>query len=144
MPQDASKQRKKALKDAQRAVDAQLTREKGDYVPPDRTECVEKEWHQSLDDSGDIRVEIRVWRHEGRMVDFVLLVQIGDWSQDGSWEQVARVDCAGGRCHIHPPESPDEHQLIHRLDTVDDVEIAYRAANSIAMTVAAMIRDRRS
>lgn len=144
MPQDASKQRRKALKDAQRAVEAELSRERGDYTPPDRSECTEKEWQQSVDDSGDVRVETRIWRHEGRLVDFVLLVQVGNWGDESEWEQVARVDCTGGRCHIHPPEDLEDHQFIHRLDTIDDVEIAYRHANSIVMTVATMIRDRRS
>lgn len=144
MSQEGPKQRKKALKDAQRQVEAELSRQQGDYIPPDRAECVEKEWHQAVDDSATLRISIRLWRHEGRLVDFVFLIETGDWGAPNDWEQLARIDCKGGNCHIHPPDDPEQHQLIHRLDSLDDVEVAYHRANGIATTIATMIRDRRS
>lgn len=144
MAKQGPKQRKRALQDARRDMDAELARERGDYTPPDREECQQKEWHTAVDDGGTLRISVWIWRHDGRLVDFVMRVETGDWSDPDDWQEVARIDCSGGRCHLHPPDDMNKHELIHRLDSVDDVERAYGLANDLANEVAVRIRDRRS
>ncbi|WP_423138083.1 hypothetical protein [Microbacterium sp. HMH0099] len=144
MGHEGPKQRRKALNEARKAMEAELAREQGDYRPPDRDDCSSKEWYLSIDDSANLRISIWTWRFEGRLVDFLMLVETGDWAVADAWQEVARIDCSGGRCHLHPPNDMDEHELILRLDSIDDVEKAFGHANTIAVTVAIMIRDGRS
>lgn len=141
---DGARQRRRELNRARKDVEAELSREIGDYTPPERSDCAMREWWTTVDDSATLRISIWTWRYEGRLVDFLMRIETGDWTDPDDWTELARIDCSGGRCHVHPPDDTEKHELIHRLDTVEDVEIAFGLANGVANTVAIMIRDRRS
>ncbi|MCS5497648.1 hypothetical protein NY547_10405 [Cnuibacter physcomitrellae] len=113
---------------------------RGTYLPPDRQECFAKGYYETLDDSNTLRIETRIWRSEKRLVDFVLILRALDWDE---WTTIARVDCCWGFCHLHPPEDESRHEPIARLDSVDDVERAFRLAHQRLTEVGYRIRDRR-
>lgn len=133
-------QAKRELKRARAEVTRAVTNVEGSYEPPAREECVEHRWHDIIDDAGTVRVRIIVWRHAGRLVDFVMLVELSDWQ---AWAPLSRIDCCHGFCHLHPPDREDEHEPLHRLDCVDDVEDAFRLASRTIETIARTIRGTR-
>lgn len=143
MAADKQKQ-KQAARRAQAQLRSQLQREQGEYRPADREDCVLSETYMPVDDSATLRIATRIWRFEGRMSEFVLSLEAGDWGDHASWTELAKIDCAGGTCHEHPPNRFDDHITIHRLDTIDDVERAYPAATGRIAEMARMIRDRRA
>ena len=113
----------------QSLLDGIAEQARGDYRAPDRSECSVKSWYSSLDDADTLRVDYRIWRLSGRLVDFVILLQVAVWDD---WENVARVDCCHGHCHLHPPDDEriggGESRSICRLDAVDDAAGAFDAA----------------
>jgi hypothetical protein len=115
--------------------------ERGQYVPPPRAECHEKTFFVSLDDQYTVRIDHRLWRHHGRTVDFVLLLQVPDWADQ--WQTIARIDCCHGHCHMHPPDSDAAARSIHRLESVADVEAAYPVATAQFEEYGRRIRDMR-
>ncbi|MCS5732393.1 DUF7718 family protein [Herbiconiux daphne] len=136
-------QRKRAESRAQKSVDRTVAEQHhGSYRPPPRGDCVEKEFVQPLDDAYTLRIDTRLWRREGRLVDFVLLLQAPDWE---GWTTLSRVDCCWGFCHLHPPgdDNAGRHEPIMRLDTVDDVESAHEIAYDRLSRLGYTIRDRR-
>lgn len=133
-------QAKRELKRAQAEVEKTVSKVEGVYTPPPREDCVEHRWHDLIDDAGTVRVSILIWRHSGRLVDFVMLVELSDWE---AWAPLSRIDCCHGFCHLHPPDREDEHEPIQRLDSVDDVETAFRTASGTIETIARTIRGTR-
>lgn len=133
-------QSRRAVRRAQRAAQKELDKKEGTYRPPPRSECTERPWHDIADDAGTIRVSYWTWRHEGRLVDFVIVVELTDWD---SWATVARIDCCWGFCHVHPVGRMDEHEPIHRLDVIDDVEQAFMRALVSVDQIARTIRGTR-
>lgn len=73
------------------------------------------------DDAGTVRLQFLLWRQGGRLVDFVVNVQV--IGADG-WEIVEYFDCCHGNCHLHV-KSDAEPRPILRLDRVDDVQRAF-------------------
>lgn len=143
MAADKQKQRQ-AERRAEAEKRSQLERGQGNYTPPDRGECDPFDTYMPVDDSATLRITTRIWRQSGRMTEFVLSLEVGDWSDSESWQELARIDCSGGTCHEHPVHRPDDHLTIHRLDTIDDVQRAYPAAIGRINEMARKIRDRRT
>ena len=60
----------------QRKVAEQLQSDQGSYEPPDRGECHPKHWNMAGDDAHTIEVQFYIWRRDGRIVDFVMNLQV--------------------------------------------------------------------
>lgn len=137
---------KRLQKRDQRREDAarekQLGREQGDYRPPAREKCDGPyERYLYVEDSATLRISVRIWRLDGRMTEFVLLLETGDWGEPEDWAKLARIDCAGGSCHEHPIGKPAEHQTLLRLDELADVQRAYPIATARMHEIAHTIRE---
>jgi hypothetical protein len=115
------------LRRAQRQAAKQLDTDQGAYKPPDRDECHDKQWEMAADDANTVRAQFNIWRRSGRLVDFVINIQV--LTSEG-WEQVEYFDCCHGYCHLHP-RNETEPRSIKRLDVVADVQDAYRRVQPI-------------
>lgn len=135
-----NQQGRRDLKRAQAELEKRINSPEGEYTPPPRDECQPHRWHDLIDDTGTVRVVIFTWRHDGRLVDFVMLVEVTDWN---AWAQISRIDCCHGFCHVHPPDREEVQTPLHRLNTVDDVEAAFAQASHTIETIARTIRGRR-
>jgi hypothetical protein len=113
------------LRRARREVAEKLESDEGEYRP-DRRNCLARQWETAGDDSNTVQVQSLIWRRKGRLVDFVLNLQV--LTSDG-WETVEYVDCCHGSCHHHPMNG--ETRSILRLDVVDDVQNAYGVAQTL-------------
>jgi hypothetical protein len=116
-------------------VTADQTR--GEYRPPDRSTCTERSWYQSVDDADTVRVDHRLFRSGGRLVDFAILVHTLDI--DGEWIEAARVDCCHGYVHLH--HTSGEVSSIGPVHRADDVAALFAVASDQAMRYAVTIRD---
>ena len=134
-----AQQGKRALQRARDETERQLGSDKGSYRPPPREVCDPKSWYQTFDDASTVRVSIMLWRQNGRLVDFVILVESSAWN---AWTEVSRIDCCHGFCHVHRPGREAEQESLMRLDTIDDVEPAQRLASQTAEQIARTLRDR--
>jgi hypothetical protein len=134
-------QRRDERRDAAAAFDSVADQTRGSYRPPDRASCREKSWVQSIDDADTIRVHTSIWRRDGRIVDFALVVLVAgiDWS----WTETARIDCCHGHVHQHH-EDPAHRTSLKPLHVVDDVESGYEIASIRIVRYAITIRDRRT
>jgi hypothetical protein len=106
--------------------------EEGDYSPPPREECEERERYGPIDDEAAIWLTQHYWHRAGRLVEFALTVSI-TLEIDGQWREVdvARVDIDHGHAHAHAfqPNGSDGPAIhIHRIDTVDDINVALSAS----------------
>jgi len=117
---------------AQRELEESLADERGRYEAVDRSLCMEKSHIFLIDDGYEFRVQLRFWRHEGQTTEFVYLFQRRVWDD---WENVARIDCSHGSCHVHDPDGDDPTEHLHRLDTIEDVEEAMRLAQARARSM---------
>ncbi|MFT4135345.1 hypothetical protein [Microbacterium sp.] len=124
-------------KRAQREVERALLTH-GSYQPPPRGECRAKTWFQSIDDADTIRIYFRTWRKGSVLADFALSVEIADVNR---WTIVARVDCTGGTCHLHPPEDLDRHEVLMLLNDAGDMRTAFTVAYERLAQISRMIRD---
>lgn len=127
-----NQQSKRDERRAQREMEESLAGERGSYEAVDRSRCVERSRTFLYDDGYEFRVVLRYWRHEGQTTEFVYLFQRRAWDD---WENVARIDCSHGSCHIHDPDddAPSEH--LHRLDTIEDVKEAMLRAQERARSM---------
>ncbi|GAA2225905.1 hypothetical protein N1031_04220 [Herbiconiux moechotypicola] len=140
MVRRTQQQRRAEVRARAAAVEA-LERENGSYNRPPRSDTRAKSWDTPVDDFNTIRIVTTIWRHDGALVDFVLILQTAGWG--GSWRNVALVDCCDGHCHLHPDDSRHRElrQHLMRLDTVDDVSAAYRLATVTMSDSARRLRD---
>jgi hypothetical protein len=111
--------------------------ERGSYQPPDRSECSQRAWYQSLDDADTIRVDHRLFRSGGRLVDFAILVLAVDI--DGEWSERARADCCHGHVHLHHVNG--EVTSIGPLHEDGDVARLFECASALVTDYAITIRD---
>lgn len=109
----------------------------GSYQPPDRVQCTLRQWEIPYDDAGTVRLQFLLWRHEGRVVDFVVNVQL--LGADG-WEVVEYFDCCHGHFHLHA-KGGAEPQSILRLDDLADVQRAFVQVDQESRVRARIIRD---
>lgn len=126
-------QRRRALRLAERVQDPG----RGTYRPIDRELCTEKVIHSPWGDGYEFRIELRIWRHAGRTVDFAYVIQCRRWDH---WENLGRIDCRNhGSCHVHAVDDgpPTEHLM--RLDSVDDLGEAMRRSQLRARQMIAEI-----
>jgi hypothetical protein len=110
---------------------------RGEYRPPDRSTCSERSWYQSVDDADTVRVDHRLFRSDGKLVDFAILVHTLDI--DGEWVEAARVDCCHGHVHLH--HTSGEVSGIGPVHGADDVAALFAVASDQAMRYAVTIRD---
>lgn len=88
-----------------------------------------------VDDAATVRLANHIWRDGGLLVNFVINIQR---IRPGGWETVEYVDCCHGHCHLHTAD--DRTESIMTLDTVHDVQAAFRAATETAMMRAGNLR----
>ena len=122
-----SQQGPKAVRQAQKKVEESLGSDQGQYQRPSREHCTFKQWEMPVDDGYSVRVQTHIWRHEGRLVDFCINLQV--FGADG-WITVEHIDCCHGYCHHHPLNG-SKSRSIHRLDDVADVQRAFKQVETI-------------
>lgn len=135
--QQDGREERRARRAAEQALDDQ---DHGEYVPPARSECSPKDWYESIDDADTLRIEYRLWRKDGRLVDFAIILLGVD--MDGEWVEVARMDCCHGYAHLHHVEG--KTSAVKPLHTADDVPEAFEIASIRIVHYAATIRDVRN
>jgi hypothetical protein len=126
-------------KRVQAEIERALSGEVGGYLPPPRGECREKSWYQAVDDADTIRIRFRSWRKGAVLADFAISVDILDID---AWVTVARVDCTGGTCHLHPPDDLDSHVVLVSLNDAGDLRSAFEVASGRLHEIAIMMRDK--
>lgn len=127
-----------AVRRAQREVAKALESQQGSYEPP-KGSAPSKQWEMPYDDSNTVRLQFFLWRDGGKVVDFVINVQV--ITAEG-WITVEYFDCCHGNCHLHPANDGVERQVILRLDSEDDVARAFDLACSEAEGRARIIRSK--
>lgn len=111
----------------------------GSYIPPDRSKCRHYQWEIAVDDLSTIKLQFRIWRLDGNLVDFVVIVER---LTSSGWTPVERFDCCHGHCHLHVDNDEDGPRSIHRLDNVEDVEAAFIKVEKAADERARIMRDK--
>lgn len=114
---------------------AAADQERGRFRPPDRRDCVERSWYQSLDDTDTMRLDHRLYRADGRLVDFALIVIA--LQLDGAWREVARVDCCHGHVHLHHEDGTVSSigPLHHVADVAEHLDAALVRLTAYAVTI---------
>lgn len=126
------------MRRAQRATESALGAQEGSYRPP-LDAGLPKQWETSYDDSNTVRLQFNLWRDRGKIVNFVINVQV--ITADG-WISVERFDCCHGNCHLHPDNDDVAREVILRLDSEDDVQRAFEKVRPEAERRARIIRDK--
>ncbi|GAA4811301.1 hypothetical protein GCM10023353_14790 [Tomitella cavernea] len=101
----------------------------GRYAPPSRASCRTREWAQPFDDGNTVQRKVFTWRANGLLVDFVILTEVLTAS---AWQEVERIDCCHGHCHLHDESGRDTPRALYRLDDVSDVDPAFQSAIGIS------------
>ncbi|MGW5519359.1 DUF7718 family protein [Nocardia africana] len=130
---------KRELSKSRKTVSESLESPHGSYEAPNRQTCQSHQWEVGVDDLYTIRLQFNIWRRDGRLVDFT--VNVERLSSTG-WVSEERFDCCHGHCHVHVDNDEDKPRSIHTLDTVDDVEEAFRKVEEIADERARIMRDK--
>lgn len=125
------------LREGERETAALLESTQGSYVRPPREQCKEKRWETPADDSNTIRTQTLIWTQNGRLVEFVVNLQV--LTSDG-WETIEYIDCCHGHCHRH--SAGGAVQPIMQLDAVSDVKHAYSAAQPVITERIRIIRGK--
>lgn len=112
---------------------------KGTYVPPPRSECVERSYTTELGDGGLLRLEVHFWRNGRDTTEFVLILQSKEWDK---WKNGPRVDCCHGVCHLHLVDDEPMSEYYKTLDSVDDVKEAWKVADIEIRRIADTILSR--
>lgn len=113
---------------AEREAELAESQTYGDYRPPSRSECFEREFYLPVDDEATLRVDAWTWSDGRQMVDFSLTVRMmalvdGRWE----WQDLARVDICHGHAHLHIlVKNDDDARHLMRIDNVDHVQEAYQ------------------
>jgi hypothetical protein len=131
-------QARRAERRARDELESALSGHVGEYTPPPRSECRSKNWYDAVDDADTIRIRVWTWRKGAVMVDFAIAVEVLDIDQ---WGVVARVDCAHGNCHLHPPHDIKAREVLCWLRDVGDLRDAFQVAYDRLERIALMIRD---
>lgn len=118
MPRRGQQKRNQARRARVEAI-RQLESEHGRFVPPDRGDCEERDWYY-FDETWTIRIEYRLWRYNGRIADFSVVLKA--LSAD-AMEEVERIDCCHGHCHIH--QRNEVVATLGRIDIIEDVDRAF-------------------
>lgn len=111
----------------------------GAYVPPPRDECVERTYTSELGDGGLLRLEVHFWRRGSDTTEFVLILQSREWNQ---WKNGPRIDCCHGVCHLHTDDDEPMSEYYKTLETVEDVQEAWKIADVEIRRIAATILSR--
>ncbi|GAA2865769.1 hypothetical protein GCM10010454_23830 [Microbacterium arabinogalactanolyticum] len=118
----------------------------GAYVPPSRSTCTEKVFYLPLDDDATFQVEQRTWTDD-RLVDFHLIASAMRLAK-GGWDtlDLVRADICHGHAHAHllvGPSKDSDPFHIRRIDTVDDVQPAFRTATIQIIKLATRVGNER-
>lgn len=132
-------QRKRDLVKAQKHAENQIDDVRGSYVPPDREDCQMRSFTSELGREGLLRLQVNFWRRGGSTTEFVLILQVREWDQ---WKNGPRVDCCHGVCHLHKEDGEPMSETYKTLDTVEDVQEAWKIADVEIRKFAATILSR--
>ena len=114
-----------------------LESQAGSYRPPPGL-SPSKQWEIAYDGANTVRVQFILWKAHGRVVNFVVNVQV--ITAEG-WTSVERFDCCHGNCHLHP-DGADSARVVLRLDSIDDVQRAFDKVRAEAEHRARIIRGK--
>lgn len=131
-------QARNAVRRAKRDAAEALESQEGSYRPP-KDLGLPKQWATAYDDANTVRVQFNIWRDKGRILNFVINVQV--ITPDG-WISVERYDCCHGNCHLHHDNDDHSRDVVRRLDDLDDVQRAFAEASREAEHRARIIRDK--
>ncbi|WP_412735977.1 hypothetical protein [Krasilnikovia sp. MM14-A1259] len=84
------------------------------YEPPPADDCtvdVFQTYPTGSDNDGQMLV-VRIWVYRALIVDFAINQVI---EVDGSWKDVARIDCCGGTVHRHQFDKDGNDLIGHKL-----------------------------
>ncbi|UBQ01834.1 MULTISPECIES: hypothetical protein [Curtobacterium] len=132
--QRARRDQRRAHEEMSAGLDHQ---DRGQYRPPHRDDCSERSWFQSVDDADTIRIDHRLFRCNGKLVDFAIVVLAVDL--DGRWVERARADCCHGHVHLH--HTNGSVSSIAPLHRVEDVDRSFEQASDRVFEYAITIRD---
>lgn len=97
-----------------------------------------------VNDIGSARIDVRMWRKNGPLVDFHLILEVESW-MEWTWEKVLRVDICHGHAHAHRivdgQDSEEEPVHVCRIDTVDEVQAAYTSATNYCIEQASILTE---
>lgn len=117
----------------------------GSYEPPVRDPAKHKRWFTPLDDLNTIQLRFEIWKSKGRMVEFAIMLQIRHFDD---WHDAATADICHGHAHIHVTFGLDSSDTrvrhVVRLDSIDDVEPAFRETKRALETISIKIRDNKA
>jgi hypothetical protein len=133
-----NQQGRRELRKRERETEETLQSPLGGYQRPDRDDCHHKQYEVAYDDANSVRLQFNLWRSGGALVDFVVNVQ--QLTSDG-WTSVEYFDCCHGHSHHHLRDESRDPVSIVRLDTENDVQLAFAQVNSIAWDRMRIIRD---
>lgn len=131
-------QTRNAVRRARRETEEALESQVGSYSPP-KDVGLPKQWETAYDDANTVRVQFFLWRVKGKIVNFVVNVQV--ITAEG-WISVERFDCCHGNCHLHPDNDDLPRDVIMRLDSQSDVHRAFAEVRREAERRARIIRDK--
>ncbi len=109
----------------------------GAYIPPDRNLCEESTPSYMLPSSHEhCKTVVKTWKQAGRVVDFVIKIQILNNSQ---WIDHLTIDCKHGYAHAHHyingVRDGNPFTLIHILNDVSDINKAIQKAITYSQKV---------
>ena len=130
-------QARNSLRKARWATNETLESQAGSYRPPPGL-SPSKQWEIAYDGANTVRVQFILWKAHGRVVNFVVNVQV--ITAEG-WTSVERFDCCHGNCHLHP-DGADSARVVLRLDSIDDVQRAFDKVRAEAEHRARIIRGK--
>ncbi len=109
----------------------------GSYVA-NREGCREKRWRVTYDDGATVELLFITWRRGRQLIDFLILVQR---RRGADWEDVTRIDCCHGHCHLHPIEDTQQMKELMALETIADVAAAFVVAQGRIESYVVILRD---
>ncbi|OBG83294.1 hypothetical protein A5699_04665 [Mycobacterium sp. E802] len=126
------------LRKAQREASRQIESSQGQYDAKQmRRRCgPPRQWESPYDEANTVRLQFFLWRFNGRLADFVINVQV--LTSEG-WETVEYFDCCHGHCHLHTQNGEVPRSFV-RLDSIDDVQLAFAQVEGESHTRARIIR----
>lgn len=126
-------QTRKAQAEARRGADSG----RGTYKPPARADGDALDWFYYAGETESIRVHTYIWRHNGRLADFAIVFMASGTEEE---EEVERIDCAHGHCHLHTRTGGCTGLM--PLADIADVQRAYDITEALAQDRARILLER--
>lgn len=129
------------------AAAAKLAQEQLAYLPPDRTDCIERTANHFVDDDGQLLLTVKTWiaKEPAQLVDFYASVELVEYDELGEQRTtlLASADCKNhGSIHLHnelhDPDH-DQHVSLFELTDIEHVQKYLDSAISVLVDYAAKL-----